>query len=54
MTDPIFAVAVNRGSADAVVGQAKGASFVPASLAGYKATPEHTAHARQFLETSAK
>jgi DNA-binding response OmpR family regulator len=54
MTDPTFAVAVNRGSADAVVAQAKGAGFVPASLAGYKATPEQAAHARQFLEAPAK
>jgi DNA-binding response OmpR family regulator len=54
MSDPIFAVAVNRGSADAVVAQAKGAGFAPASLAGYKATPEQAAHARQVLEAPAK
>jgi CheY-like chemotaxis protein len=54
MNDAIFAVAVNRGSADAVVAQAKGAGFAPASLAGYKATPEQAAHARQFLEVPAK
>jgi CheY-like chemotaxis protein len=54
MSDPTFAVAVNRGSADAVVGQAKGASFAPASLAAFKATPEQSAHARQFLEAPAK
>jgi CheY-like chemotaxis protein len=54
MADPTFAVAVNRGSADAVVGQAKGASFMPASLAGYKSTPEQSANARQFLEATAK
>ncbi|MGE5147976.1 MAG: hypothetical protein ACM3N5_14580, partial [Candidatus Eiseniibacteriota bacterium] len=54
MSDATFAVAVNRGSADAVVAQAKGAGFVPSSLAGYKTTPEQTAHARQFLEATAK
>ena len=54
MTDATFAVAVNRGSADAVVAQAKGTGFVPASLAGYKTTPEQSAHARQFLEAPAK
>jgi CheY-like chemotaxis protein len=54
MSDATFAVAVNRGSADAVVAQAKGAGFVPASLAGYKRTPEHAAQARQFLEAPAK
>jgi len=53
-TDPGLVVAINRGSADAVVGQAKGPSFVPTSLAGYKATPEHAAHARQFLDAPAK
>jgi CheY-like chemotaxis protein len=54
MSDPTFAVAVNRGSADAVVAQAKGTGFVPVSLAGYKRTPEHAAQARQFLEAPAK
>ena len=53
-SDPLLAVAVNRGSADAVVGQAKGTGFVPASLANYKSTPEQAAQAKQFLEASAK
>jgi hypothetical protein len=54
MNEPTFAVAVNRGSADAVVAQAKGRGFVPASLAAYKRTPEQAVQARQFLEAPAK